>query len=361
MIIPISKPCFIGNEKKYLNEALDSGWISSKGPFLERFSRNLEDFFGLPNILTSSGTTALHLALIALGIGPGDEVIVPASTFVSTANAILYVGATVRFADVDSRTWNVSWATIEPLINRKTKAIIAVHLYGLPVDLDPIVNYCSNNGIFLIEDAAEAIGAEYKGRKVGTFGDASIFSLYGNKTITSGEGGVLLMKNVSFLERAKNLRDQAMNPHSKFDHLELGYNYRMTNLQASIGLAQFENLNLYVEGRSQIFDKYRKLLNPSKWSMQQISLDVSHGFWLVGLVCQISILENTKLESLLMREGIETRPFFKALNEVSYFGSNDTAPIASGLRRSGICVPTFFGLSDGEISRVTDVLNGAGE
>ncbi|MDP3789898.1 MAG: DegT/DnrJ/EryC1/StrS family aminotransferase, partial [Candidatus Omnitrophota bacterium] len=239
--IPVSEPLLKGNELKYLTKCIKSNWISSAGNYVERFekkfSRCCEAGYG---IACTSGTTALHLALTGFGIGRGDEVIIPTFTMIATANAVSYTGAKPVLVDSEPRTWNIDPAKIEEKITRRTKAIIAVHTYGHPAEMDRIRAIAKRYRLFVIEDAAEAHGAEYKGKRAGSIGDAACFSFYANKIITTGEGGMITTNNKKFAEFTGNLRDHAFSKERHFWHKYLGYNYRMTNLQAAVGLAQAE-------------------------------------------------------------------------------------------------------------------------
>ena len=246
--IPLLEPSLNGNEMKYVSECINSGWVSSKGEFVRRF----EEMFSLLNqdlhsVSASSGTSALHLALIALDIGKGDEVIVPNLTFAATVNAVLHSGAKPILVDVDDRSWNITVEKVKPLISKHTKAIIPVHLYGQPCDLIGLRRLADLNNLYLIEDCAEALGSSFDGNPVGTYGDASMFSFFGNKTITTGEGGMVIFKEKFLANKAKIFRDHGMNPDKKYWHDYIGYNYRLTNIQAALGLAQLEQLNSILE------------------------------------------------------------------------------------------------------------------
>ena len=256
--IPVSHPVLGGNEKRYVLECLETGWISSIG----RFIRLFEDAFGRycearHAIACNNGTTALHLALAGLGTGPGDEIIVPTLTYIATANAVRYCGAQPVFADSEPGTMTVDPARIEERITARTKGIVVVHLYGHPADMDPILEVARRRGLFVVEDAAEAHGALYRGRKAGSLGDVATFSFYGNKIITTGEGGMVTTNDAALSERIRILRGQGMDPGRRYWFPVVGYNYRMTNIAAAIGLAQLEQIYRFIEKRLEIACRYR--------------------------------------------------------------------------------------------------------
>jgi perosamine synthetase len=240
---PVYQPSLSGNEKKYVIECIDSTWISSKGKFINEFEKKFADYLGVEYAASvSNGTVALHVALLALGIGPGDEVIVPTFTYIASVNSITYTGATPVFVDSDASTWQMDIADTRKKITPKTKAILAVHLYGHPCEIEELRKIADENKIFLIEDTAEALGSEYEGRKVGTFGDISTFSFFGNKTITTGEGGMVVTNDKELYEKCVHIKGQGLAKDAEYWHDIIGYNYRMTNICAAIGLAQLERV-----------------------------------------------------------------------------------------------------------------------
>jgi len=242
-MIPVFDVILGKNAKKYVNECLDSGWISEKGPFVDLFTLAFAQYLGTKYALpTTSGTSALHLAVAAAGIGPGDEVIITAFTMISPVYAILYMGATPVFVDVEPDTWCMRVADIEAKITKKTKAILAVHIYGNMVDMKPLLTLAKKYKLLVIEDAAEALGSEYSGKKMGTFGDIACFSFYANKLVTTGEGGMVVTNDSYFYQRLQMLKNMAHSPKKRFMHTEIAYTYRMTNLQAAIGMAQLEEV-----------------------------------------------------------------------------------------------------------------------
>src|ERR1700735_4308043 len=257
--IPISKPFIGAREKELVLAALDSGWVSSIGKYIDDFEAGFARYCGTEYALAvSNGTTGLHLALATLGLGPGDEVIIPDLTFVATANAVAYTGATPILADIDADTLCMDPASVKSLISARTRAIIPVHLYGHPADMDALMEIGDAHAVAIIEDAAEAHGAEYKGRRVGGLGKCGVFSFYGNKIITTGEGGMLTTNDRDFYQQARRLRDHAMSPQRRYFHEETGFNYRITNLQAALGVAQLERIDEFLGRRAEIMNWYEQ-------------------------------------------------------------------------------------------------------
>ena len=263
--LPISKPFIGAREKELVLDALDSGWVSSIGKYIDEFEANFARYCGTEYALAvSNGTTGLHLALAALGLQPGDEVIVPDLTFVATANAVAYTGATPVLADIDPDTLCIDPASVKSRISERTRAIIPVHLYGHPADMDALLEIGRAHGVDIIEDAAEAHGAEYRGRRVGGLGKCGVFSFYGNKIITTGEGGMLTTNDRAFYLHAKRLRDHAMSPQRRYFHEERGFNYRITNLQAALGVAQLERIEEFLARRTEIMGWYQFRRSPPR-------------------------------------------------------------------------------------------------
>ena len=258
MKISVYQPSLTGNEKKYVNDCLDTSWISSKGKYNDLFAERFAKYIGVNYATTvSNGTLALHLALMALGIGEGDEVIVPTFTYIASVNAVKYTRANVVFVDSLEDSWQIDPKDIERHITIRTKAIIVVHLYGHPCDMDSIMAIADKHRLFVIEDCAEAIGSEYKGQKVGSFGDIAAFSFFGNKTITCGEGGMVLTNDKTLFERAIHLKGQGLAAHREYWHDIIGYNYRMTNIAAAIGMAQLEQVDAFIDRKIEIAEYYK--------------------------------------------------------------------------------------------------------
>ena len=316
--IPILSPSLNGNELNYLNDCITTNWISSKGKYVSKFENIFEVLH--PNyyaLAVSNGTTALHLALVALGIKEGDEVIIPDSTFAATINAVLYCNATPVICEINNETWCIDENEIKSLITSKTKAIIPVHLYGLPANMKEIMKIANNSNLFVLEDCAEAIGSKIDDKRVGTFGDCSTFSFYGNKTITTGEGGMVLFKNKKHFELGKLLRDHGMSNNKRYWHEIVGFNYRMTNLQAAVGVAQMERFEEIINKKREIFNFYNiNLLNLKGISKMPFnSNNLYNSSWLYTLILDSSI-NRDKLIHKLNQLGIELRPSFCSLSEM---------------------------------------------
>jgi len=359
-MIPVAEPYLGEEELRNIIEAVKSNWVSSNGKFIEEFENNFAKYCGVKyGIATSNGTTALHLALVALGITNGNEVIIPDLSFIATANVVKYCNAKPIFVDSHPEYWCIDPEKIENKITSKTKAIIPVHLYGHPCDMDYIIEIARKYNLYVIEDAAEAHGAEYKGRKVGSFGDISCFSFYGNKVITTGEGGICLTNNEELAEKMKILRDHGMNKKKKYWHDVVGFNYRMTNLQAAIGVAQLEKLNKFIEKKIQIAKWYentlkelaeRKLikLHPKmKWAK------CIH--WLYSILVEDkSKIKRDELVKKLKDRGIETRPFFYPIHIQPPYKNNEKYPVSEEISRKGISLPSSLSLKRKEIVEIVD-------
>ena len=363
--IPVNEPLLNGNEKKYLNECIDTGWISSEGPFVKRF----EDSFAKKvnrkyGIAVANGTAALDIAVEALGIGEGDEVILPTFTIISCIHQIIRSGATPVLVDSDPNTWNMDISQIEEKITIKTKAIMVVHIYGLPVDIDPILELAIKYNLKIIEDAAEMIGQSYKGNPCGSFGDLSTFSFYPNKHITTGEGGMVLTDDEELAEKCRSMRNLCFQRKQRFVHDKLGWNYRMTNLQAALGLAQLEQLESFVDKKRTIGKTYTKLLK----GIKEIQLPLEKTdyaeniYWVYGIVLKDDIPFDAK-EAMqkLGKQGIGTRPFFwpmhlqpVLLNKGLFKG--EQYPVAERISRRGFYIPSGLALNNSEIEKITKVL-----
>ena len=350
-IIPVLEPLLDGNEKEYVINCIDTGWVSSKGPFVERFESMFSALHcDLSAVSTSNGTSALHLALLALGVGEGDEVIVPDLTFAATVNAVLHCGATPVIVDVDVHSWNITAEQVESAITSRTKTIIPVHLYGQPCDMASLRQLADKYDLSLIEDSAEALGSTYQGRPVGTYGDASIFSFFGNKTITTGEGGIVLFQNAKLADKARILRDHGMNPERRYWHEVVGYNYRLTNIQAAIGVAQLEQLTKLIESKRVLASRYGEAFSGINVMMQSQLSGTITSSWLFGIILG-NRAERNSLADYLVNKGIETRKFFCPIHKQPAY---QTLPrmgelkISSKLSNCGISLPSSasLGLSD---------------
>jgi perosamine synthetase len=314
-IVYLDAPLFGEKEKEYLCKAIDTGYVSSVGPFVPEFEKKLAKYLGVEDaVAVQSGTAALHLSLYELGVGKGDEVIVPALTFVATVNPIVYVGAKPVFVDVDIKTWNMHPEEIEKKITEKTKAIIPVHLYGNPCNMDEIMNIAKKYELYVIEDATESLGAKYSGKFTGTFGDFGCFSFNGNKMITTGGGGLVVGKNTKRLEHIRFLANQAREVSRNYYHPEIGFNYRMTNIEAALGLAQFEQLENFIEKKKLFNSIYREELRKLKRVSFQEECEKGESCWWLTAIT-IEGVDISELQKRLLREGIQTRRIFTPVVE----------------------------------------------
>lgn len=353
---PVAEPKFGENELKYVSECVLTGWVSSGGKFVKRFEDQFSEFCETEfAVATSSGTTALHLALLALGIGSGDEVIVPSLTFISTANAVVFTGATPVFVDSEPETWNIDSARIEEAISDKTKAIIPVHLYGHPADMDSILDIAHKHNLYIIEDAAEAHGALYKGKKVGSFGELGIFSFYGNKTITTGEGGMIVTSNKDLMEKIRILCNHGMDPKRRYWHSVLGYNYRMTNIQAALGVAQMERIGQIIENKRRNAALYGKYLHDIPGIiLPPEAAWAKNIYWLYSILIDEEVFGMSAIElgERLNQRGIETRPIFPPIHQQPIYNTDQSLPVSERLSRCGLSLPSSVKLNDNEIERV---------
>lgn len=361
--IPVNTPLLQGNELKYLTECIETGWISSEGPFIAQFEQKLSSEVGRKHgIAVSNGSAALDIAVKALGLGKGDEVILPAFTIISPAQSIVTAGATPVLVETDPETWNMDVHQIESRITSKTKAILVVHIYGFPVDMDPVLELCKKYNLFLIEDAAEMHGQTYKGQKCGSFGDISTFSFYPNKHITTGEGGMVLCNNDDLAERCRKLRNLAFEPGRRFVHKEIGWNYRMTNLQAALGLAQLERLEQHIIRKREIGKRYLdglKTLEGFELPKEKMPY-ADNIFWIFGLIGDSQERTEQMIGSLTDKK-IGTRPFFWCMHEQPVFQQmglfqNERYPQAERIARNGFYIPSGLGLTNEEIDIVIEAL-----
>lgn len=357
--IPVAQPVFGKEEEKLLLEGLRSGWVSSAGKFISEFEDSFAKFCDSKYaVTTSNGTTALHLCLAASGIGPGDEVLIPSLTFVATANAVSYTGAKPVFIDSELETWNLDPQKIKEKINRKTKAIIAVHLYGHPADMGIIKSIGKKYGLWVFEDAAEAHGALYNGKKVGSLGDAACFSFYGNKIITTGEGGMIVTNNKSFAQKIGILRDHGMSKTRKFYHPKLGFNYRMTNLQAALGLGQMKRINEFIDKKIEVAKTYEKYLSPlvPKITLPPQASWAKSVFWMYSILISSNRKSRDLLIKKLKKQGIDSRPFFYPLHKTPRFQTKDALPNAQSLSDKGINLPSGVNLTQKDIKYISQSL-----
>jgi perosamine synthetase len=359
-MISVAEPELGDEELTNVIEAVNSGWVSSKGRFIPEFENNFSKYIGVKHgIAVSNGTAALHLALVASGIGPKDEVIVPDLTFAATINAVLYTGARPVIVDVNPDYWCIDPEEIEQAITPKTKAIIPVHLYGHSCDMTPILEIAEKRSLCIIEDAAEAIGAEYKNKKVGSFGLTSCFSFYGNKVITTGEGGMCLTDDDELVNKMRILRDHGMNPDKKYWHDVVGFNYRMTNLQAAIGVAQIRKIGRFLEKKRNIAKLYAETLS----GLDGVTLHpqmpwAKCAYWLYSIIIKEKIIARNNLIQKLAAEGIESRPFFYPLHEMPPYKEmvSRDYPSSARLSQTGLSLPSSVKLSDNDILYVAQML-----
>ena len=363
--IPVNQPLLDGNELKYVSEAISTGWISSEGPFVkefeEKFSNSVNREYG---IAVANGTAALEIAVKALGIGPGDEVILPTFTIISCAGAVVKTGATPVLVDSDAATWTMDIGQIESKITPETKAIMAVHIYGLTVDMDPLLSLAKKYNLFVIEDAAQAIGQTYKDRPCGSFGDVSVFSFYPNKHVTTGEGGMIVTNMESIAEKCSSYRNLCFQKEKRFVHEELGWNYRMTNIQAALGLAQLETLDRHLKRKREIGMQYHNLLEGiEKFELPLKELEYCDNlFWVFGLVIKEGYDgDGRTFSEKLAKLGIGTRPFFYPMHQQPVFKKMNlfqevSLPISEGISKRGFYLPSGLNLSESNINTVVECL-----
>jgi perosamine synthetase len=363
--IPVAAPDLSGNEEHNVLEALRSTWISSTGAFIDRFESEFAELCGAKGAMgVCNGTVALHLALLGLDVRPGDEVLVPSLTYIATANAVRYVGAEPVFVDVDPETWCIDPKLLEASITRRTKGIIPVHLYGHPADMDAINHVAAVHGLWVVEDAAEAHFARYKGRPTGGLGDLGTFSFYGNKIITSGEGGAVCVSDEHLELRLRTLRGQGMDPQRRYYFPVTGYNFRLTNLAAAILCAQLERRKEIVAGRSRVFAAYEDLLAGIPGiGFQPIAPWAERAPWLFSITVDANEYGRSRNELgiLLAEKGIETRPFFLALHKLPPFreeskSRGEVLPVTDALSETGMNLPTFSALTDSQLDCIADAI-----
>ena len=360
--IPLVQPSLDGNELEYVTDCIQTGWISSQGNYVTRFEEIFGKYVGNDNTLAvSNGTVALHLALATLGVGPGDEVIVPDLTFAAVINAVLYVGATPVIVDIDERTLTLNPDKIPAVLTKKTRAIIAVHLYGHPVAMEELMKIANDNDLLVVEDCAEALGSYYCGKHVGSHGDAAIFSFFGNKTITTGEGGMLQFKQTAMKERAKVLRDHGMSPNRRYWHDEMWFNYRLTNMQAAVGVAQLERVEYFVQQKRWIADRYAHYLG----GVNNITLPNDcpkciNSYWLYTVILSTDFAgQRDNILASLKGKGIEARPVFFPMHKMppyQAFGGGSNYPISTSISSRGISLPSSVNTTEEEIEYICDRL-----
>lgn len=361
--IPVAAPVFAGNETKYVNDCLESTWISSSGKYIQAFEEGFARFCNVKHALAcANGTVSLHLSLVGLGIGPGDEVIVPTFTYVASANTVMYTGAKPVFVDSEPETWNIDPLKIEQAITPHTKAIMVVHIYGHPADMTPIREIANRHGLALIEDAAEAHGATYHGETVGGIGDVASFSFFGNKIITTGEGGMLTTNDDALAAKMRQLKGQGLDPTRRYWFTMVGYNYRMTNIEAAIGLAQLEKIDWHLAQRRRIADTYKERLKSYEGlCLQPERPGVKNSYWMTSLVLGEGRPDRDQLIQQLAEAGIETRPFFYPMHILPIYADmtrGQDFPVADRISTRGLNLPSSASLTEDDIHYVCDKLIG---
>jgi perosamine synthetase len=359
-VIPVNEPLLDGNEEKYLIECIRTGWISSEGPFIVQFESQFAARVGRKHgIAVCNGSVALDAAVAALNLGPGDEVIMPAFTIISCAAAIVRCGATPVLVDSDPQTWNMDVERLESAVTPHTRAIMVVHIYGLPVDMDPVLAIAEKHGLRIIEDAAEMHGQTYRGRPCGSFGDLSAFSFYPNKHITTGEGGMIVTDDDELAARCRSLRNLCFQPGRRFIHEELGWNFRMTNMQAALGLAQLERLDEFVGRKRRMGALYNELIGDLDGTLIQLPparTDYADNiYWVYGMVLADRVgTDAAGITARLAEKGVATRPFFWGMHEQPVFRKmglfeNDRHPVTERIARRGFYLPSGMALNDDQI------------
>lgn len=356
--IPVYQPSLNGNERKYVDECIDTSWISSKGEFVSKFEQSFANYIGVDYATgVCNGTVAIHLALLTLGIGAGDEVIVPTFTYIASVNPIKQVGATPVFVDSNRDTWQMDVDDIIAKITPKTKAIIAVHLYGYPCEMDTIMDIAREHNLFVIEDCAEAIGTKYKGKYCGSYGDIAAFSFFGNKTITCGEGGMVVTNDPMLYDRSVRFKGQGLAKYREYWHDIMGYNYRMTNIQAAIGLAQLEQVETFLQKKQNVASWYVKYLKGISVEFHNTSDEVFHSYWMCSILVEKASMRDG-LREYLKENGIETRPTFYPVHTMPMYSEKyQKHAVAEDIALRGINLPSYPGLTEDEVKYICDCIS----
>ncbi len=364
--IPVNEPLLDGNEKKYLNECIDTGWISSEGPFVKKLEQDMASYVGRNYAAAvCNGTVALDLAIEAMELSAGDEVIMPAFTIISCITGLIRRDIKPVLVDADPATWNMNVKQIEEKITSRTKAVMAVHIYGLPVDMDPVLKIAEKYGLMVIEDGAEAHGLNYRGKRCGSFGDISIMSFYPNKHVTTGEGGMVLTDSEKIYERSNSFRNLCHKPGYRFVHEELGFNYRMSNIQAAVGVAQLEKIEDHLERKRKMGEIYQELLkdNPRFQKPLKETPYAANVYWVFGLVLdKEDPMSAREAMEKLAKKGIGCRPFFypmhlqPALRKIGMF-EGERYPVAEWLYEKGFYIPSGLSLTEEQIMYIGEKVN----
>lgn len=357
-MIPVYKPSLSNLEKEYVNDCLDSSWISSKGKYVDLFESEFSAKTGTKYATSvCNGTVALHLALLALGIGPGDEVIVPTFTYIASVNAITYCGAKPVFVDSLVKSWQMSPEDVARKITDKTRAILVVHLYGQACDMAKIRNIAKDNNLFIVEDCAEAFGTYYNGTHVGNFGDIATYSFFGNKSITAGEGGMVVTNNETLYDRAFHLKGQGLAKHRQYWHDAIGYNYRMTNIACAIGLAQLRRSDGLLAKKRTIAEYYHNFFKDTNVQTHKELSGTVHSYWMNSVLFECDAQKRDKYRDILMQKGIETRPLFYPVHTMPVYSQRyESHPVAENISRRGFNVPSYPDLTEKELKYICETI-----
>ncbi len=364
MKYPVAIPSLRGNEKKYVMDCIDTTWISSNGKYVNAFEHAFAEWLGVEHALSCcNGTVALHLPLLAIGIGPGDEVLVPSFTYIATANAVRYCGAKPVFVDCLPDTWNMDMEDAGRKVTPKTKAIIPVHLYGNPCDMDAVMSFAAERRLTVIEDAAECHGGLYKGKQVGSIGDFGCFSFFGNKIVTTGEGGMVTTNHPAYADLMRRLKGQGMSPQKRFWFDMVGYNYRMTNIEAAIGLGQLERVDEHIAARKQVAQWYAEDLADMAGcvEVQKVTPGAESVWWMFSILLTGKAKRNRdELAEILQEKGIETRPLFYPMHIMPvYEDRNANCPVCEGIAARGLNLPTHALLSREDVAYICGAIKEA--
>ena len=362
--INVCEPLITKNAKKYINDCIDSEWISSAGKYLEDFEKKWSNYCGADEgIAVTNGTSALQVAFKSLNLQPGDEVIMPSFTIISCATAIIEAGGKPVLVDCYPDTWCLNIEQMKEKVNNRTKAILVVHMFGHPAEMDPIIKIVKRHNLYLVEDAAEAHGAAYNNKRVGSFGDLACFSFYANKLITTGEGGMVLSNNKKLTKKIRSLRNLSFRSDRRFYHTEIGYNYRLTNMQAAIGISQIENLQNHIDIKRKNTFLYNNIIRKMDLPLRLPSENENSKsvFWMYGVVLKNKKLNAKILAEKLENRGIETRPLFLGMHQQPVlkkmkFFNNEKFPVTEELSRFGLYLPSGLKLNKKKINFICNVL-----
>jgi len=358
-MIPVNEPVLDGNEKKYVLDCLDTNWISSQGKYIKQLEDEFAKFLGVNHaVATTSGTSALHLAVASLNLKKGDEVIMPSFTMIAPALAVAYTGAKPVFVDAEPKSWTIDVSKIEEKITKKTKAILPVHIYGHPCYMDPIMKIAKENDLFVIEDAAEAHGATYKGKIAGSFGNVTAFSFYANKIITTGEGGIVVTDDEKIANRVRWLKDFCFDKERRYFHQEIGFKYPMTNIQAAIGLAQLEKIGKVIENKRRMAKSYNEKLQGINGIITPYEdKDVMNVYWMYGILIENNFHAlRDAVKSELFKMGVDTRFFFTGMHRQPPFAVKEKFPVTDYLGNCGIYLPSSSNLTEENISYICECI-----